>query len=711
MSTFRPQFHRRLAKFFLDDIFYKTGNYYYFLGRVQPWDVIYQKTTTKANDSGYCDCVITSVEYAKLSDSDYDTILNSDPNEAYYNDIDIRNNILFMKKISPNDVSMVVKRYDWKRGMLVDQWDDTKEMKSTTYPFYVVNSENRVYKCLNNNSSYVPINGDVEKVSQSYTESMVEPTGTGQSIGDIIKTDDGFLWKYMYTIPRVKQSRFVSSDFIPVQTALEESFYNNGSIERIDVLKGGEGYSSSVALRAIVSAPEADYILEDGTIAKKTQAKITPVIDAQGSIASVIIDDAGSGYGNVPQITIEDASGNASGTGKYNGNTSAILQANILNGKLDSVSIIDPGKGYSTKSSTYLAISGDGHGASASPTVSADGKIVGVVVNSGGSGYTYADIRTVRGGNNQTVTTEYEDAEFSIVVGGSNISTDQSMVEQYASTYEGSIFAIAMKATGNHYHDVSYNEDGSVAFEGTKVIISGDGDGATAHAIVDANGGISQVVMDTYGKGYTYAVISFEDDQRVGDGCIDASAYAIMSPLGGHGKNAPDELFADTLGIYVPIDDVGDLKDLEQDFRQFGILYNPKTVLVGNKYTASEATALFKVNFESVLGLKEDGLISISYEGTGEDGTVHYVPHRIVKIVGKEVTLQQMSPIYFDITEYCTAKYYDEDKGVTSVYSIEAVTSAPSIDKYSGDLLCVSNNAPYVIDDNKTIGVRSFITF
>lgn len=681
MSTFRPQFHRRLAEFFANDIYSKTSNYYYYLGRVQPWDVTYIRTVEKPNDSDYCKCVIRQKEPVHLTDGNYDAILESDPSYAYENDVDIRSNIVYMHKISANDVSLVVPKHVWKSGERYVQWDDRKDMTAANTPFYVVNSENMVYKCLNNNSKLVE--GEVD-----IPESNVEPRGNGKDTDYVVSCDDGYVWKYMYTIPTVKKTRFMSADYMPVQRALNDSFYNGGSIEGVSVLESGSGYSTATAVELVVAPPKNGG----------RQAKVSPNIDKAGSIVSVNVDDRGEGYAQdeVPEVKVVFNSENSGARGKY-GNKTAVFSANVYEGEIDSISVLDPGIGYSSENSTYLVVSGDGVGASVSPTLNPNGEIVGVVVNSGGSGYTYATVTVVSGSNANT--SSGSGAKFLVDVGGANIETDQSDVEQYATIREGAVYAVPVTKGGTGYTSKA------------TVRIHGDGEvEATAVPIIE-DGEIVQIKVTNPGAGYTYAVVVIEDELRSGVN-EDAEAYAILPPIGGHGFNAVDELYADTLGVYISVRNDESLTELGQDFRQFGLLRNPCTVMTKQKYTGTTGSVLFKAILSNTVGLEDDAYVLIGTGGNSDDSINKSVPHRVVKVNHdtNEVILQQMSSIYFDLTEYCQLRYYNETRGSTSVYPIESVTSAPSIDKYSGDLLTCSNNVPYIVEDNKTLGIRTFIT-
>lgn len=652
MANFRTAFHTAVAKQFVDNVFYAHDNLYYFIGRVQPWETV----TETAEDGSEIVVANDSIE-----PEDYDV--------SYRNDMRIRDDIVYMHKISANDISIVCPVHFWQAGARYDQWDDTKVMVEA--PFYVVNSEYNVYKCLNNNSSWSyevnPLTGKYEEVLHA-GQSLVEPTGQYNSSNQygLIDTGDGYLWKYMYNIPYIKRKKFISQNWMPVQKALQENFYSNGSIDQVIVVDGGRGYSSGSNTSATVVGGSPRRV-----------ARIKPLVSSDGSINAVQILDGGN-YARPESATISVVDVAGLGHGKYSGNKSAILEPVFDGGVLVNVAIKDPGIDYSMEEKTHLSWVGDGSGASLHPIVDSDGSIAGVVVANGGQGYTYLDVNA----------TSYDDkgtgATFKAVVGGNDLSSDQGTVEQTA--ISGAIYAIALKNMGSGYID-----------DETTVTITGDGTGATAHAIVE-DGKISQIVVDSYGAGYTYAEVKIGRSWTVG-GYVDAEAYAILPPLGGHGADAPNELYGRAVSIYTPIRDDEGLLGLSQDFRQFGLISNPKT-FTDQKITTTEVSIMLKVLLRKTEGLQVD-----------DEVTIEGVKHRIVSIAGNTVSLIQESATYREITEYSEFRYDDPVKKITTLYEIESILDTPSVNKYSGQLLATANKAPFVIEKARTIGIRTQIIF
>lgn len=616
MAVFRPTFHTNLAQTFVDDVYYQRKNLYYFLGRIEPWTD--------------------------------DREPHPDPDNAQINDVAIRDNILYLRRISANDVSICCKNYTWTEGEVYDQWDNTRDM--TNRPFYVINSENAVFKCLNNNNG---------------APSTVEPTEKNY---EVTHTADGYLWKYMYTVPLIKQRKFITNDFFPVQTALTDSFYSVGSIDGVVVTNGGSGYSSDPQTTAVVDAPSDPL---------GTRAEISLFVNPDtGSIDSVYIDNAGSGYTTAPVINVVDFSGK--GRAKYSASGTAKLQANILNGKLDSVVIVDCGIGYPADENTVLSVIGDGEGAVLYPKV-VDGEIKGVIVANAGSGYTYLDIQAVSANSSGS------GAEFDAIVGGSNISTDQSVVEQTVT--QGAIYSIVLTAGGEGYTDT------------TEVVVEGDGEGCLARPIIGDGGVIMGIEMQTYGRNYTYATVSFHDPNRLEPNTFeDASAYAILPPIKGHGYNAVNELYGNIFCVYVTVRDDNLLANIDQDYRQFGIIQDVKDLRTFANVDDTDVTIMFTLRLVSAEGLEPDMEIMIDN-----------IRHRVVQVTGNRVKVIQLCSDYHNMTEYSGLTYTNPLTGAIRYYEIMEVEEKPSANKYSGDLWFISNNTPFLLTDGRSFGVRSII--
>lgn len=180
------------------------------------------------------------------------------------------NEMIGGEKIAASDVSLVIPRVNWAEDEVYIPYDDQDDSLFEK-DFYVLTTDNNVYKCIDNNAD---------------AASTVMPTGTGTAM---IETADGYIWKYMYTISTANALKFLSNNYMPVQylTADDGSAQwdvqeaaVDGAIDRIEVLTGGSGYDTEPTVT----------IQGDGTGATATASLDSGAVDA------ITITDAGSGY-------------------------------------------------------------------------------------------------------------------------------------------------------------------------------------------------------------------------------------------------------------------------------------------------------------------------------------------------------------------------------------------------------------------------------
>lgn len=132
-------------------------------------------------------------------DTEWDNELSPDSpiNTVNYEINEIRSNIIGIKKITESDIAFIVPRYNWTTGTVYDVYSD-QDTLLIEKEFYVINSANNVYKCLNNDNE---------------SPSTIQPTGTSTSP---VNTGDGYTWKFMYNISSTMASNFLTNDYIPV---------------------------------------------------------------------------------------------------------------------------------------------------------------------------------------------------------------------------------------------------------------------------------------------------------------------------------------------------------------------------------------------------------------------------------------------------------------------------------------------------------------
>lgn len=135
---------------------------------------------------------------------------------------------------------------------------------------------------------------------------------------------------------------------------------------------------------------------------------------------------------------------------------------------------------------------------------------------------------------------------------------------------------------------------GATALISPTVTIIGDGSGCQAYVKVhEGSGGVANVAVINQGEGYTRAQARISDGQGSG-----ATANVIISPLGGHGKDAIRELGGDRLMLNVTFKGSEGISSTgagyipaNTDFRTISILKDPILKVNSNNVRTDEAVA------------------------------------------------------------------------------------------------------------------------
>lgn len=683
MSNLKPGFRISVAKSLINEIYFQRAYFYYFLGKIDGWD---------------------------------DEINPPLSPNFLLEETEVRNNLLYMRKVVPNDVSLVTYNNTWTSDEVFEMWDHTRDLEGEN--LFCVNSEFNVYKCLDNNNE---------------SPSTIEPIGSPLFS---FYTNDGYLWKYMYNIPAFKRKKFLSRGFIPVQRAVSDSFYSKGAVEEAVVLNPGSGYTelsltslvvedtrtgsgatatistisaegtitsititnggsnyanvntpatllidtiggSGAIIELIVDSGQitsvdiveggSNYELTDTLSIVTEECVLKPVISREaGSFLDVVILNPGSGYATSPLITIiQDI---ITGTGLY-GNPSATIKAFAHEGSVVNITIEDPGINYPVDTSTTIVIQGDGEGALFTPVV-VNGEIIDIVVEDAGIGYSYINLIIVGDGTG---------AIAEGIITQSDFISDQSIIEQ--SAIPGAIHAIRITEPGNNYST------------DTQVQIVGDGINATADPIV-VDGRIERIVMTNFGSNYTRAEVVITDSIRPpSTSFTDAVAYAVLPPYKGHGFDAVQELYGNVLSVYSLLQGDTELVTLGQDYRQYGIIKNPLDLFDRRRLTSVRYFISFNIQVTNASTIGPDDILL--------NGNIRY---RVVSKDSDVITVQQLSSLF---TTPVGSFVREDDSEVE--YGIAKINTLPVADKYSGDLLFVTNTSPFTPTPEQVVAVRTYI--
>lgn len=143
----------------------------------------------------------------------------------YATENDIKQDLLFGKRATANDMVFVIPRRTWAANTVYVNYDT--QNTNTSSPFYVITSNNHVFKVIDNNNG---------------ANSTVEPFVVDTKIFEL---SDGYKWKYLYTISNTDMNKWGTASFIPVTPNTNiTSASIPGTIEHIDVVAGGNGYTT-----------------------------------------------------------------------------------------------------------------------------------------------------------------------------------------------------------------------------------------------------------------------------------------------------------------------------------------------------------------------------------------------------------------------------------------------------------------------------------
>lgn len=200
-----------------------------------------QSIVTDLNDSA-------NEYYVGIAKSDPWNATDTTPAEVNAEDASrkFRNNLIAVKRIS--DFGFIAPRTDWDSGESYPSWSDAKNLDNID-GYFVKTDNNSVYICLEQAL-------DATGLAKGSTVNPQTAVGTSTKSK---RTSDGYVWKYAYTISALNASKYMTSNYIPVEKLTSASTINEtlqfevqdsavaGSIVGYRVVNAGAGYINPVA--------------------------------------------------------------------------------------------------------------------------------------------------------------------------------------------------------------------------------------------------------------------------------------------------------------------------------------------------------------------------------------------------------------------------------------------------------------------------------
>lgn len=193
------------------------------------------------------------------------------PVDDVHDFIDEWKGMLALKRVQPTDITLGIRKIVWTAGTVYTMYDD-QDSDLHDKDYYVLTSQNRVYKCLNNNYN---------------TPSTDEPDST--ALIPFGTPNDGYRWQLMFDISSTDMEKWSDDTTIPVKILTEDDGSTQwqvqsaavpGAIDCILLEEHGSGY---------LSAPTVS-ITGDGT-----GASATAILDGD-SVGYITINSRGQGY-------------------------------------------------------------------------------------------------------------------------------------------------------------------------------------------------------------------------------------------------------------------------------------------------------------------------------------------------------------------------------------------------------------------------------
>jgi len=230
------------------------------------------------------------------------------PGQSTRDLIAYQDNAILSKRLSLDNVSFVVPRVNWQSGIVYSQYGCTICPLGT--PYYVLNSKDQVFKCLDNNNS-----------AQSTDEPQLVLSATSLEEPYFL-TSDGYKWKYLYTMSSNQKQKFLNEQWMPVTfNRFVRAAAINRSIDIVRVTNSGNNYvdgatqgiitingdGRNAVLRAnVVNGQVQDIVIQDrGENYTKANLIFTDITGSFGSgaAASVVLSPQnGHGFDPVEEL-------------------------------------------------------------------------------------------------------------------------------------------------------------------------------------------------------------------------------------------------------------------------------------------------------------------------------------------------------------------------------------------------------------------------
>ena len=433
----------------------------------------------------------------------------------------IHRDMMFGKKVTPNDMKHMIEN---------NAWDSTG---NTVYEKYSNSADilTNFFVVASNGAKY-----DVFKCldNNKRSKSTSKPTFVSGMESDevYITTADGYQWKFMYQITAAQYAKFATTTRVPlVPSANVSGNASPGAIDVMTVNTGGSRYFSVANGVVKVANVAGNTLIHE--LESLVSANLVPTSVTNGAFSVERLDLFGKHANGDINVANNVANGiilEANSTflrvtdiaGNFFGQTGNVIMQGQTSGAMSEISAMTP-------TTTSLSANTDFYKGSV------------LYISSGA------------GAGQQRVISEY------IVTGSAR------------RVLTANDFGTAIDSTSRF--EIS-----------PRVVVSGDGSGVQARAIVNTTSfAVDTIDIINRGTGYTYADVKIygntgivTSSNSIAAQANNANVSVVIGPPGGHGSDVIAELDAKTVGISIDFANTenGNIS-IANDYRQFGLIKDP----------------------------------------------------------------------------------------------------------------------------------------
>ena len=255
------------------------------------------ESVESANNSYYVFLGLPNAEAVGYGRSDNWDENTPAPVDSFSSNKHAGDTIIFGKKITSANIRRIVRRLDWTSGTRYEIYRNDYSAANTSpltsasrlysANYFVMNSDYRVYIWIENGSSGSNPKGNVSQDEPTFTD--LEPSRAGES-------GDGYIWKYLFTVPPSDIIKFDSTEYVTVpnewlttaDTQIRsirengDSNVNENQIKTVYIDGAGDNYANGLGQEV--------NIIGDGTGAK------VRVDVVNGKITDTTVTSGGKDY-------------------------------------------------------------------------------------------------------------------------------------------------------------------------------------------------------------------------------------------------------------------------------------------------------------------------------------------------------------------------------------------------------------------------------